>query len=162
MYTISVKKRFPNLFVAIKQYSIAIRKVFLFLVEIIYYAGGVSIMYCRKCGTKLPDDALYCINCGAKVAENTNIDNKNVNNNNMNEGDSKSNNAIYIIALIVIVIIMLTSGYNVIFNTMGLCILKFGWDYGKKAFKSHEWMKLVGIIVCCLMGFCIIAVGKQM
>ena len=119
-------------------------------------------MYCRKCGVKLPDDALYCINCGAKVAETTNVDNKNVNNNNMNEGDSKSNNAIYIIALIVIAIIMLTSSYNVIFNTIGLCILKFGWDYGKKAFKSHEWMKLVGIIVCCLLGFCIIAVGKQM
>ena len=25
------------------------------------------MIYCKKCGTKLPDDAVYCIKCGTKV-----------------------------------------------------------------------------------------------
>nr|WP_304101209.1 zinc ribbon domain-containing protein [Mitsuokella multacida] len=25
------------------------------------------MIYCKKCGTKLPNDAVYCIKCGTKV-----------------------------------------------------------------------------------------------
>lgn len=29
-------------------------------------------MFCRKCGTQLPDDSIFCTKCGVKVAVDTN------------------------------------------------------------------------------------------
>ena len=116
-------------------------------------------MYCRKCGTKLPDDALFCVNCGEKVVQNKDIP---ANTNSEQKGDNNTSNTnVYIIGLVILVIISFVISVNALFNTIGIFILISGWRYGKEAFKSNQWMKLIGIIVCCFLAFCLVAVGRD-
>ena len=110
-------------------------------------------MYCRKCGTKLPDDALFCVNCGEKV-----VQNKDILANSTNEKNDTSNTNVYIIGLVILAIISFVISVNALFNTIGIFILISGWRYGKEAFKSNQWMKL---IVCCFLAFCLVAVGRD-
>ena len=37
-------------------------------------------MFCQKCGTQLPEDAMFCTNCGVNVQENTKVEEKIIDN----------------------------------------------------------------------------------
>jgi uncharacterized membrane protein/ribosomal protein L40E len=46
------------------------------IVSIIKVGGAANMAFCRKCGSKIPDNAVFCIRCGAPAWDNKNTTDK--------------------------------------------------------------------------------------
>lgn len=62
-------------------------------------------MFCRKCGTRLPDEAAFCSNCGEKTKASSAIEpNANAANTNVSSGSSNGNKNLIIGAIIAAIV----------------------------------------------------------
>lgn len=112
-------------------------------------------MFCRKCGTQLPDDAAFCSNCGEK----TNIlsaTNANASNTNLSSGNGNGNRNL-IIGSIVAAIVAFCAFFYVNYNSSFVPDfvskdLKFTWNddlnsiskkYPQWTFKKKEFQYIV-------------------
>ena len=109
-------------------------------------------MFCRKCRTQLPDDALVCSNCGEKTNVSGAIEpNANAANTNVSSGNGNGNKNI-IIGVIVAAIVACCAFFYVSYNSSFVPDfvskdLKFSWDddldsiskrYPKWTFKKEK------------------------
>lgn len=114
-------------------------------------------MFCRKCGTQLPDDALFCSNCGEKTNVSGAIEpNANAANTNVSSGNGNGNKNI-IIGVIVAAIVACCAFFYVNYNSSFVPDfiskdLKFTWNddldsiskkYQKWTFKKGEYNYIV-------------------
>ena len=114
-------------------------------------------MFCRKCGTQLPDDALFCSNCGEKTNVSGAIEpNANAANTNVSSGNGNGNKNI-IIGVIVAAIVACCAFFYINYNSSFVPDfvskdLKFTWNddldsiskrYPKWTFKKENAHYLV-------------------
>ena len=114
-------------------------------------------MFCRKCGTQLPDDALFCSNCGEKTNVSGPIEpNAKAANTNVSSGNGNGNKNI-IIGVIVAAVVACCAFFYVNYNSSFVPDfvskdLKFTWNddldsiskkYPKWTFKKENSHYLV-------------------
>lgn len=114
-------------------------------------------MFCRKCGTQLPDDAAFCSNCGEKTKASSAIEpNANAANTNVSSGNGNGNKNL-IIGAIVAAIVACCAFFYVNYNSSFIPDfvskdLKFTWNddldsiskkYPKWTFKKENSYYLV-------------------
>ena len=103
-------------------------------------------MFCRKCGTQLPDDAAFCYNCGEKTNISSAIEpNSNAANTNVSSGNGNVNKSLIIgaiVAAIVACCAFLYVNYNSSFVPDFVSKdLKFTWndDLDSISKKYQKW-----------------------
>lgn len=107
-------------------------------------------MFCRKCGTQLPDDALFCSNCGEKTNVSAPIEpNAKAANTNVSSGNGNGNKNI-IIGVIVAAVVACCAFFYVNYNSSFVPDfvskdLKFTWnddiDSISKKYKDYEFKR---------------------
>ena len=123
-------------------------------------------MFCRKCGTQLPDDAAFCYNCGEKTNISSAIEpNSNAANTNVSSGNGNVNKSLIIgaiVAAIVACCAFLYVNYNSSFVPDFVSKdLKFTWNddldsiskkYQKWTFKKDKSTYLVNPSISKIAG----------
>lgn len=116
-------------------------------------------MFCRKCGTQLPEGSEYCEKCGTKLSNYASV----------KQGQTQeksedtpllSKKQLYLIAGsgAISYVSHMPAWYM---NIINIAITLTAWNFAKKAFNEKKWIKLSAIIIVFFVAFAISSVAMK-